>query len=218
MAWAAWPHCVNPGPCPVFNSPMAISSPSITAPHSTVCTFCSNASRSSSSPLTKGISRTRIGFPMSTSEITLWIITPVLSILPSSQAACARSMAFYYGVRMNQQIFVNKTKKREREGGVKKKKRKDTTYNPIKCPGQSRMKINDIQRHLLQRPQKSRRDYMHKPQTENQSGGILKDQLGQVRIVFLPRSLHSLRRRRLLFLVFHEVVVRRWDRGSSCTL
>lgn len=134
----AWPHCVNPGPCPVFNSPMAISSPSITAPHSTVCTFCSNASRSSSSPLTKGISRTRIGFPMSTSEITLWIITPVLSILPSSQAACARSMAFYYGVRMNQQIFVNKTKKREREGGVKKKKKEKIQHTtPLNAPGKA---------------------------------------------------------------------------------
>lgn len=88
-------HCGGPRPMPApLSSPMTISSPSITAPHSVVCTFSSNASRFSSSPLMKGISRTRIGCPMSTSEITLWIITPVLSILPSSQASCARSMAF----------------------------------------------------------------------------------------------------------------------------
>jgi hypothetical protein len=70
-----------------INSFNTLSTPSTTTPHSVSWTRVSKASRFSSWPFRKGISRTRIGVPISTSEMTSCIITPVLSIWPSNHAA-----------------------------------------------------------------------------------------------------------------------------------
>lgn len=95
------PACFHPllyfmFPCPLFHiSSTAIAVPATIIFHSIWWTLSSRASRFSSRPSINGISSTMIGSPMSSSDITLWIITPVLSILPSTQSLCARCNAFY---------------------------------------------------------------------------------------------------------------------------
>lgn len=92
------------------------------------------------------------------------------------------------------------------------------TYNAIERPRQRGVQVNNPRLSCLERLQELRRENVHEAETHDQLRRVGKDQPRKLGIVFLARSLNTLRRRRVLLLVLDKVVVFGWDVGLACAL